>query len=202
MKDYVVFDIETTGLHRERNEIIQIGAIKVRNGVEVERFSQYVKPKKAIPVFITELTGINDETVKGALGIEEVLPEFYKFCEELPLMGYNLPFDYGFVKEKGKQLGIDFSLGGVRQGIDVLKLYRKYYTLPSFKLENVAKHILGNVGKGYHNACYDVYITKLLYENLLGNEQVMEDVRVPNYLEKVPVKRNIVTTDNIYDIFR
>ena len=78
---YVVFDIETTGFSPVKNRIIEIGAVKVVEGKIVDRFSTFVNPRVPIPFRIEQLTSINDEMVMDAPGIEEVLPEFLKFCE-------------------------------------------------------------------------------------------------------------------------
>ena len=73
---YVVFDIETTGFHPFKNKIIEIGAVKVENGVITDKFSTFVNPKVPIPFQITQLTSITDQMVMGAPDIETVLPKF------------------------------------------------------------------------------------------------------------------------------
>ena len=72
LNDYTVFDIETTGLDSSYDEIIEIGAIKVRNGTIVSKFHSFVKPQREIDEYVVELTGITNEMVKNAPTIEMV----------------------------------------------------------------------------------------------------------------------------------
>ena len=76
---FVVFDIETTGFNKEKDRIIEIGAVKVQNGETVDTFSTFINPEIPIPEKITELTSITDDQVKDAQTIREVLPQFMKF---------------------------------------------------------------------------------------------------------------------------
>lgn len=104
---YVVFDIETTGFSPVKNRIIEIGAVKVVEGKIVDRFSTFVNPHVPIPFRIEQLTSINDEMVMDAPGIEEVLPEFLKFCEGTIFVAHNANFDMSFIMENAAQLNIE-----------------------------------------------------------------------------------------------
>ena len=81
MDSYVVFDIETTGFNSVNDRIIEIGAVRVVEGEIKETFSEFVNPERPIPYKITQLTTITDDMVKDAGTIEEILPQFLKFCE-------------------------------------------------------------------------------------------------------------------------
>ena len=81
LKSYVAFDVETTGLDPEQNEIIEIGALKVRNGKVVERFMKFIRPTEEISQTITDLTGITNEMVVNAQSREQVIPEFLDFMQ-------------------------------------------------------------------------------------------------------------------------
>lgn len=83
MDSYVVFDIETTGFNSVNDRIIEIGAVRVVEGEIKETFSEFVNPERPIPYKITQLTTITDDMVKDAGTIEEILPQFLKFCEDL-----------------------------------------------------------------------------------------------------------------------
>ena len=98
LKSYVAFDIETTGLSPEHNEIIEIGALKVREGKVVDRFIRFIEPEAGIPPMITQLTGITNDMVEGAGNCGEVLPEFLEFCEQDTLIGHNVQFDFSIRK--------------------------------------------------------------------------------------------------------
>lgn len=95
--EYVVLDIETTGLSPGFDEIIEIGAAKVtRNGI-TEEFERLIKPRRSIPAFITELTGISDSTVKNAKRAKYVLSEFSDFLGDSFIVGQNVNFDINFL---------------------------------------------------------------------------------------------------------
>lgn len=100
MDSYVVFDIETTGFNSVNDRIIEIGAVRVVEGEIKETFSEFVNPERPIPYKITQLTTITDDMVKDAGTIEEILPQFLKFCEGSVLVAHNAGFDTGFILRK------------------------------------------------------------------------------------------------------
>lgn len=97
--DVVVIDFETTGLIPDEDEIIEIGAVKIRNGQIVESFKALVRPKEHIPEDITELTGITDEMVKKAARIGDIMPKLEEFCKDCVVVAHYADFDAGFFKE-------------------------------------------------------------------------------------------------------
>ena len=99
IKDYVCVDIETTGVRPKWDRIIEIGAVKVRDGRKVETFSKLIYPGIPIPERITDLTGITNEMIKGQDKIQQVLPEFIEFAGDDLLLGHNIRFDYSFLKQ-------------------------------------------------------------------------------------------------------
>ena len=99
----VVFDLETTGLSAVNHQIIEIGAVKVENGKITDRFSTFVNPQEPIPFKIEELTGISDEMVMKAPAIEEILPEFLRFCEGCVLIMH--PLMRALLRKKAESLG-------------------------------------------------------------------------------------------------
>ncbi|MDD6305945.1 MAG: exonuclease domain-containing protein, partial [Clostridiales bacterium] len=94
---YVVFDLETTGFSPEKDKIIEIGAVKVENGVITDKFSTFVNPEVPIPFRIEELTSIKDDMVMDAPKIEEILPEFMEFCKGAIMVAHNAEFDMSFI---------------------------------------------------------------------------------------------------------
>ena len=103
--DFVVFDIETTGFSPVNDHIIEMGAVKVSGGAIVDRYSAFVNPRMPIPFEIEKLTGIRDDMVVDAAGIETVLPEFLAFCSGCILVAHNAGFDMSFIIENAKRLG-------------------------------------------------------------------------------------------------
>ena len=198
MDSYIVFDIETTGFAPNLNEILEISAYKVVKGVVRDKFSRLVRPLGYIPRSIQEMTGITQDMVKDADTIEVVLSDFYDFVEDLPFLGHNLQFDYGFIKFKGKNLGFDFTRNGLRTGICTLDLSRSYLNLNSNKLLDVIKSLDIPFCDGKtHRAEYDVYLTKLLYDYFLINYPNMYKVITPVLLDTDSAKYGKATNTDV-----
>ena len=96
---YVCVDVETTGLNPKEEKLIEIGAVKVVDGQIVERFQSFLHPGRPLQPRIVALTGITDEMLTDAPKPAEVMVKFKAFCEDLPIMGHNLQFDYAFIKK-------------------------------------------------------------------------------------------------------
>ncbi len=107
--DYVAFDIETTGLDHHRDRITEIGAVIMRDGMELARFQTFVDPGKPIPTEITELTGIRDEDVAGAPCEEDAVRAFIDFVGNRPICAHNALFDMSFIENVAHRMGVDFA---------------------------------------------------------------------------------------------
>lgn len=166
--DYVVFDIETTGLDPRNDEIIEIGAIRVRNDQVVAEFEKLIKPSKPISSFITKLTGITNEDLIDAQDIEEVLPDFLNFVGEDIVMGHNVNFDLSFIKDKSlKHLGVVFE----NRYADTLYISRSFYK--GFKHHRLCDlAIRFNIDQDVaHRALADVYTTYKAYLHMKKEKQ-------------------------------
>lgn len=106
---YVVFDIETTGFSPVKNRIIEIGAVKVVDGVITDKFSTFVNPDVPIPFDIEKLTSINDAMVLPYPKINVILPQFLEFVGDAVLVAHNAGFDVGFIGHYAEALGLPFS---------------------------------------------------------------------------------------------
>jgi len=182
MKDFVVVDIETTGLVNTMHDIIQIGACKVKNGLVDGSFDQFVKISGSIPYEVQQLTGIRDSDLEDANSIGEVLQEFIDFCEDLPFVCHNIQYDYNFLLEKSRICGLEaeFTRHNTRTGIDTLALCRKFYPNVSHRLGSMIEYLgITRLDGEYHNALYDAYMTKQLYTYLLSKYGAMFDVKTP-----------------------
>ena len=156
---YVVFDLETTGFSPNVNKIIEIGAVKVVNGSVTEKFSTFVNPDVPIPFRIEELTGINDDIVMEAPMIEEILPEFLKFCDGAVMVAHNAAFDMSFIEENCRRLGIwrEFT------SVDTVALARVLLPqLGRFKLDTVAKALHVSL-ENHHRAVDDAGCTAEIF---------------------------------------
>ena len=162
LKSYIAFDLETTGLKPQENEIIEIGALKVREGKVVDRFMEFIHPLSPISSAISELTGITNDMVATARSCEQVLPDFLDFCEDDVLIGHNVMFDYSFTKCSASKCGLPFE----KNGLDTLKIARKVHIdFPSKSLGALCDyyHI---ENKSAHRAYHDALATAKLYQTL------------------------------------
>ncbi|MBQ6823340.1 MAG: 3'-5' exonuclease [Clostridia bacterium] len=158
---FVCFDFETTGLYKD-SRVIEIGAVMVKDGYMVSRYSSLVDPGVMIEPTITKLTGISNEMVEGKPCIEQLIPSFYAFCENLPLVAHNASFDARFLERDSKAAGYFFD----NPLFDTLSLARKVLpNLPSYKL-NALTALLGIPLKDAHRAWCDAEATARLYMHL------------------------------------
>jgi len=137
-KEFVVLDLETTGLSPEMNEIIEIGAIRVnRDGDRHPAFQALVKPMERIPRKITQITGITQSMVdRDGLPLSEVLIKFKEFIGDLPIVSFNAAFDMGFIWMAARSHSVPIN----NRYACVLKMARRAYPgLPSYRLVDLAK---------------------------------------------------------------
>ena len=202
MDSFVVFDIETTGFSSVTNHIIEIGAVKVENGKIVDRFSTYVNPQEPIPYRITKLTTITDADVMDAPTIDQVLPEFFAFCEGCVLVAHNASFDIGFIKENARKLELPYAYTHV----DTLAMARVLLPqLAKFTLDHVAKTV-GVSLENHHRAVDDAEATAEIFEKFIPMllEKGAHDLDAVNelgrtstdYVRKTPSYHAIVLAKN------
>jgi DNA polymerase-3 subunit alpha (Gram-positive type) len=162
VNSYVSIDLETTGLNPKTDKIIEIGAIKVDNGVVSDMFSALVNPGRKLDGRIIELTGIHDGDVEAALYIEEILPQLLEFVGEYPLLGHRILFDYSFIKKAA----VDNKLIFEKNGIDTLKIARKYLDkLEHRNLDYLCEYY--GISHHAHRALEDAKAAHLLYGKLV-----------------------------------
>lgn len=168
IQDYVALDLETTGLQPTRDRILEIGALKIKNGCVVDAYATLVDCGTVIPTHITLLTGIRNEMLEQARSqgkapkAPEAVRMLAEFCEDLPLLGHNILFDYGFVRQCAVNSGISFE----KDGVDTLKIARKFLAeLPSKSLEALCRHY-DIQAEEHHRAVEDARSAARLYEKL------------------------------------
>ncbi len=157
--EFVVFDIETTGLSAQTCKITEIGAVKIRNGAVIDRYNTFVNPECPIPEEITQLTSITNEMVADARTIREVLPEFLEFVGDRLLIAHNADFDIGFIRVAAKLQEIPFT----NAYLDTVALSRYLNPdLKSHKLNLLAEHYkLGDFH--HHRACDDAEMLAMIF---------------------------------------
>ena len=161
IEDYICLDLETTGLNPKTDKIIEIGAVKVRNGIIIDSFETFVAPERKLEQRITELTGITDKMLENAPSKEEIISKFLEFAEEDVLLGHSVLFDYSFIKRAAVNCRLTFE----RKGIDTLKIARKYLPdLESRSLGSLCPHY--GIAHCAHRAMADAVATVSLYKKL------------------------------------
>ncbi|WP_313527381.1 PolC-type DNA polymerase III [Anaerotignum sp.] len=157
---FIVFDIETTGLSKEIEMITEIGAVKLKDGKIIDRFSTFVNPQKPISSEITKLTGITDEMVADAPKIQEILPEFLAFAGDGVLVAHNASFDMGFIRVAAERhCGLEVG----NTVLDTLELARTLLPeLNKHKLNIICEHLDISL-VGHHRAVNDAEATAEMF---------------------------------------
>ncbi|MBO7527608.1 MAG: 3'-5' exonuclease, partial [Clostridia bacterium] len=152
---WVVFDCETTGLEPDKNDITEIGAVKIVNGQIVEKFQHLCKPFEPISNRITKITGITNDMVKDEPTSFDILNDFITFAKDSILVGYNVDFDYQFILNvaKRKEMVINYETHDC-----LADAKSKIPYLPNYKLITIVNH-LGITLDNAHRALYDATAT-------------------------------------------
>ena len=160
VSDYVVFDLETTGLEANTDKIIEIGALKYKNNELVDEFSVLINPEIELPPVITRITGLSDEDLQDKYTIDIVLPEFLSFIEDYTLIAHNSEFDLGFIEENIKRLNLEMINN---KNIDTIEIARKYIPKAyNYKLETLKKYF--HLEFGSHRSVDDCKTTNYVYQ--------------------------------------
>ncbi|WP_059053481.1 PolC-type DNA polymerase III [Paenibacillus senegalimassiliensis] len=168
---YIVFDIETTGLSVTQNKIIEIAAVKMEEGKEIDRYATFVNPHVRIPYNIQQLTNINDEMVKDAPDVDEVLKQFVQFAGDAVLVAHNARFDVDFVNAKLKELGLPEMTNPV---LDTLELARMLFpTMKNHRLNTLAAKYKVSL-ENHHRAIDDTLALGEILNGLLEDANKME----------------------------
>lgn len=158
--EFIVFDVETTGLSSVTGKLIEICGVRVKNLEIVDTFDTFVNPEMSIPQKIVELTGISDTTVKDAPAEGEAVKKFLEFCGDNPcFVAHNADFDMGFIRQACKRNGMTFSapyIDTVSMAWGLIPETSKY------TLDSVAKK-LGLGGFNHHRALDDATVTATIF---------------------------------------
>ncbi|MFM1538343.1 PolC-type DNA polymerase III [Helcococcus bovis] len=185
-KDYVVFDLETTGLSNFTDKIIEFGAVKIRNGEIIEVFEEFVNPKEPLSDFTTELTGITNDMVVNADTIDIVLPKFLEFTKDTILVAHNAEFDVEFILAKTSEMNLEF------KPIYADTMYISRALNPDFKnhkLDTLTKHYQVNL-LNHHRASDDARATAEVFIKMLKKLDEL-GVKFDNNINKMDVEYNV-----------
>lgn len=162
--EYIIFDIETTGLSNKTERITEIGAVHMVGGEVKDSFNTFANPGKPIPAKIVELTGITDAMVADAPSEAEALQAFYDFCGDCRvLVAHNAGFDTGFIRAAAGRCGLPYEFTSV----DTVPLCRSLYRgLKNYKLDTVASY-LKLPPFNHHRACDDAAVLAGIFKHIL-----------------------------------
>ena len=162
MKNYVVIDLEMTGLHPKTDAMIEIGAIRVRDGQIAEEFQCFVNPSRELTEQVIELTGITQQMADGGISQDEAFLRAADFMGDDVLVGHNIIFDYSFLKQQAVNQRVAFE----KKAVDTLKLSRKFLTVPDKKSLDCLCDYYGFGRESAHRALDDTKATMELYQML------------------------------------
>lgn len=165
---YVIFDLETTGLYADRGDsIIEIGAVKMKNGEIIDEFNLLVNPGRKLDSKITEITGISDDMLVGKKNEKEAVLEFIDWIGDLTLVAHNAKFDISFINRAYRE----YNLGELKNNlIDTLGLSRylesnqRYHNLATL----VKRYNIEWDEDNHHRASYDAKGTALIFYKMLN----------------------------------
>jgi len=171
---YAIIDIETTGLSPNTEKITEI-AIIIHDGKKmIEDYSSLINPERKIPYRITQITGINNKMVEDSPKFYEIAKQIVELTQDKIIVGHNVRFDYGFLRNEFKSLGYEFK----KQTLDTIKLARKLIPgQASYGLGKLCKS-LGIINPDRHRAMGDAIATKDLFELLLDINDKPESVNL------------------------
>lgn len=159
-KDWVVLDVETTGLSPETDRVIEVAACRYDQGQLVDSFLSLVNPGKKLPAEITKLTGITNADLKTAPAFSEIAQKLKDFIGDLPMVAHNARFDAQFVRYECSRAGVPVNI----HYIDTQKLAKWcFYGMQDYKLSTLINE-LGLLDHAQeHRALSDVEATENLY---------------------------------------
>ena len=181
-QEYVVFDTETTGFTPYNDQMIEIGAVKIKNGVVTDRFDELINPGRKLPEKIVELTNITDEMLAPCDTEENATKRFLAFVGDLPMVAHNAKFDIGFISAAMNK----YNLGEFKNTvIDTMSMARMLYPeWKNHKLSTLVKNLDVPWDENeHHRGDYDSEGTAIAFYKMA----------------KVLSNRNIETTQKLYD---
>lgn len=188
LKDFVALDLETTGLNPYIDKIIEIGAVKYRNGMEVDRFETFVNPSMPISAKIQAITGIDDSMVSNAPVISDIISRLIDFIGDDTLLGHNIPFDYKFIAKAANDAGLTYKCNA----IDTYRVsVRCIKSIESRSLEYLCSYF--SIDTIHHRAAADAVSSAMVYFRLCELSDSASDIFplafVPKKQEKITIKQ-------------
>lgn len=172
-RDFVVFDLETTGLNTTpamgtMDRIIELGAVKIKNGSIAEKLSTFVACPVKLSDEIVRITGITDDMLVGAPALEDVIADFFKFTAGCSLVAHNMQFDYKFINYYGGEEGYRFD----QKQYDTLVMAQKQLRLSHNRLNDVADFF--GFTFHHHRAFDDAFVTAKIFIELVKMAKTLD----------------------------
>ena len=198
--NYVVFDLETTGLSANFNKLIEVGAVKIENGTVVDRYQSFVKIDMPVSDFTTQLTGITDEDLSHGGNLKDVLEEFHKWSKDYTLVAHNAIFDMQFLARNYEK---ELSMTVTQPVIDTLELSRLLNPERTYhSLKILSKHYGVELdSKSHHRADYDAEkLTDMFFGMLVQIKELeietLEELNTKNDINKSRGKHDLIYVKN------
>lgn len=155
--EFVILDFETTGLSPSYARVIEVGAVLVKGTKIIDTMSQLMHPGCSIPYFITDITGITNQMVRGKPTPEAFMPMLHTFIKDRPILAHNATFDMKFLIAEMQNIGKKID----NPFLCTLKLARRLITSPDYKLTTLTSHLKLKIAKNHqsHRALDDVMAT-------------------------------------------
>lgn len=175
--EYCVIDLETTGLSQNKNDIIEIAAIKIKNGNEIEYFDQLVKPQQEVSLKTSYLTGITNDDLESARNVDEVINEFSTFVGTTSIVGHNVGFDARFLEKNGLDLTTQIT-------VDTLE-YAQSVNLDTKNNELETLKEYYGINRDSHNALEDCRTTNDILNFFNSHDYEPRNVECSQFLQGV-----------------
>ena len=161
---FVAYDTETTGFSPAKNRILEIGAVKFRNGQVIEEKSWLINPGQPISYWAREAHGISNEELTNCPTFKDIYPEFHAFIDGCVLFAHNARFDVGFIREEIARNGLEKDC---EPTLDSLRLFRTWWPdLPSHTIGGLTEALQINTDV-FHRALADtLYIIYIFNEGM------------------------------------
>lgn len=166
LNEYVVIDMEMTGLSARKDKILEIGAVRIKDGTVEDEYQTLVNPNVEIRERITDITGISTDMVQDKPLVGEILQDFFQFIGESVLIGHSLIYDYSFMMQAAYDNKMYDMFKRKWYGIDTLKITKKNVPEGEEKTLSALCTKYGISDEGHHRALNDVYMTNRLYVKL------------------------------------
>jgi len=197
---WVVVDLEITGLSPVGSRIIQFDAVRVEQGIITDRFYSLVNPGELIPPEIVSITNIDDSMVQDAPGIDEVLPEFIKFCHGAALAAHNASVEHSFISWNAEHIGQEFC----PVFLDTMLLAQPFFPqLDDYHLETVAKELQISPERPQEDRTEVVVVAEVLiaFLNLLKNQGIRSINEVNGFsLERAYNREEFIKKQRTYHV--